>query len=78
MGIVSGLCVDGADIAQVCIEGDTHIEEAVGKVYAGKKSKGIEKGIAFPTSVSKNEICGHFAPFREESAILKQGDVVKM
>ena len=45
----------------------------------------MEKGIAFPTCLSVNEICGHYSPLvsdanekEKESATLKQGDVVKM
>jgi len=40
--------------------------------------KKIEKGIAFPTCVSLNEICGHFSPLKSEPANLKDGDLVKI
>jgi len=29
----------------------------------------MEKGIAFPTSISKNEICGHYSPFKTDSEV---------
>jgi methionine aminopeptidase len=45
------------------------------KVY---NKKNIEKGIAFPTCISPNEICGHFSPLKSESNQLKKGDVVKI
>jgi len=45
----------------------------------------MEKGIAFPTCLSINEICGHYSPLVSdanekeiENAILKDGDVVKI
>lgn len=45
----------------------------------------MEKGIAFPTSISKNEICGHYSPFKtdaegkeKETNTLNEGDVAKI
>lgn len=43
-----------------------------------KKTKVTEKGIAFPTCISVNEICGHFSPLKDESRKLADGDVAKM
>lgn len=40
--------------------------------------KRIDKGIAFPTCVSVNEVVGHYSPFPGESATLNAGDLVKM
>lgn len=37
-----------------------------------------EKGVAFPTCVSVNNIAGHFAPPAENKAVLKEGDLVKV
>jgi curved DNA binding protein len=71
-------CVEGAHIATLCIEGDNHIEKLSETVYSGKKSKAIEKGIAFPTCISVNEICGHYSPLKEDSKILTKGNVVKI
>ena len=75
---VIGLCVPGADIWEVCQKGDKKIEEEVGKVYTSKKSKVKEKGIAFPTCINVNEVCGHFSPLKDESRKLVEGDLVKM
>lgn len=72
------LCVPGADIADICSEGDRKIDEGVAKVYTSKKSKVTEKGIAFPTCISVNEICGHFSPLKDESKKLADGDLVKI
>lgn len=75
---VMKLCVPGADIADICGEGDRKIDEEVAKVYTSKKSKVTEKGIAFPTCISVNEICGHFSPLKDESRKLADGDLVKI
>ena len=51
----------------------------LGKLYNKKvKDKKIEKGIAFPTCISVNEIVGHFSPLKGESRQLKAGDVAKI
>lgn len=47
-------------------------------MYSSKKTKVTEKGIAFPTCISVNEICGHFSPLKEESRKLADGDLVKI
>jgi len=79
-------CVADADIATLCEIGDKVMEEDTGKLYnkkakgekEGDKARKIEKGIAFPTCVSVNEIAGHFSPMKGESKVLKAGDVVKV
>lgn len=68
-------CVEGANIAEICHFGDSRIEEESKKIYKGKK---IERGIAFPTCISVNEICGHYSPLKSEPTNLATGDVVKM
>lgn len=72
-------CVEDADIATVCATSDGMLEEEVGKLYNKKvKDKKIEKGIAFPTCISVNEIVGHFSPLKGESRQLKAGDIAKV
>ena len=51
------------------------IEEALSKVY--NKAK-IEKGIAFPTSISVNHVVGHFSPLNDDTTVLEEGDLAKM
>jgi curved DNA binding protein len=68
-------CVASANIVDICLFGDTLIESELKKCYSKKK---IEKGIAFPTCVSTNEICGHFSPLKSEPINLKDGDLVKI
>jgi len=74
-------CKAEADIATLCEMGDKMIEEETGKLYNKKDKDGkikIEKGIAFPTCISVNEIIGHFSPLKGESKPLKAGDVAKI
>jgi methionine aminopeptidase len=68
----------GADIHKVCQEGDKFIEEELKKIFNNKKSKKLERGIAFPTCISVNNICGHFSPMADESATLAEGDLAKI
>merc|ERR1719277_166160 len=72
-------CVADADICTLCEMGDKLLEEETGKLY-NKKEKGrkIEKGIAFPTCISVNELVGHFSPLKGDSKPLKAGDVAKI
>lgn len=66
----------------LCKLGDAHITEACSKVYNKKENgKKLEKGIAFPTCISMNEVCGHFSPVDnspESDRMLNEGDVVKV
>lgn len=38
----------------------------------------MEKGVAFPTCISVNDIIGHFSPMKGESKALKEGDLAKI
>jgi curved DNA binding protein len=73
-------CVPDADIATLCEMGDKLMEEETGKIYNKKDKDGrkMEKGIAFPTCISVNELLGHFSPMKGESRLLKAGDVAKI
>lgn len=64
------LAVPGADIATICSTVDAMIEEEVKKTFASKKSKNLERGIAFPTCISVNHIMGHYSPLVDESTQL--------
>jgi methionine aminopeptidase len=48
------------------------------KVFNNKKSKKLERGVAFPTCISVNNIMGHFSPMKDESLALSEGDVAKI
>lgn len=75
---VISLCVVGADIHHICQEGDKFMEEELRKVFNNKKSKKLERGIAFPTCISVNHIFGHFSPMSDETQALQEGDLAKV
>lgn len=54
---------------------DNQIYEELSKVY---NKKPVFKGLAFPTTISPNEICGYYAPIPEESTNVKEGDLLKI
>lgn len=66
----------GASILNLCTLGDKTIEEELKKVL--KSQKDIEKGIAFPTCVSRNNIVGHYSAEVGDKETLEEGDLVKM
>lgn len=72
------LAVPGADISTICATVDAMIEEEVKKTFASKKSKHLERGIAFPCCISVNNIMGHYSPLVDESSVLQEGDVAKI
>ena len=57
---------------------DTFIAEELTKVFSNKKSKKLERGIAFPCCISVNEVCGHYSPCADDSTKLKYEDVAKI
>ena len=65
----------GSKIIELCMFGDNSILEELSKVYNKKQ---VFKGIAFPTCISVNEVCGHNSPHIEDSTSIKEGDLVKI
>ena len=61
------LAIPDADIYTICATVDAFIEDEVKKVFASKKSKKLERGIAFPTCISVNHVMGHYSPLKDES-----------
>ena len=55
-------CKPSRNIYEICQESDNLIKEKLSKIY---KKKFI-KGIAFPTCISLNEVCG-FSPLSKNS-----------
>jgi methionine aminopeptidase len=62
----------------VCGTVDDFIVEELQKTFSNKKSKKLERGIAFPTCISVNEICGNYSPLPDDSTKLKNEDIVKI
>ncbi|VVT54317.1 uncharacterized protein SAPINGB_P004015 [Magnusiomyces paraingens] len=76
---VKSLAVEGAKIIDLTVAGDKFIVDELAKVYT-EDSK-IPKAVAFPTSVSPNNIVAHLSPLKtdkEAEITLKAGDVVKI
>jgi curved DNA binding protein len=71
-------CTAGRPIIELCAMGDDLITQGLAGVYTSKKQKKIEKGIAFPTCISPNSICGHYSPIEGDSFIVGEGDVLKI
>jgi len=57
------LCIAGASVYDICIASDAFIKKSLMNIYTKKK---YIKGIAFPTSISLNELCGNYAPAKTE------------
>jgi curved DNA binding protein len=76
-----GLIKPGVSIYEVCTKSDAHMNEQLAKIYNKKK---FIKGIAFPTSIAVNEVCGNYSAQLEESGdqheykTLSEGDLVKV
>lgn len=71
-------CVVDADVHEVCMAVDAFIAEELTKIFNNKKSKNLERGVAFPCCLSINEVAGHFSPMKEDSVKLKDGDLVSI
>lgn len=67
-----------ADAYTLCQAVDEFINVELTKVYNGKKTKKVERGIAFPTCISVNNIVGHHSPLKDDSFALQAGDVAKI
>lgn len=76
---VSGWCVEGAKVIEICQRGDKLLEDEIAKVYKGKK---VSKGIATPCTISPSTFITPYTPLvsdTEEAAItLKAAEPVKI
>merc|ERR1711907_546216 len=77
---VAERCVVGASVLDLCAFGDGMIVEECSKVHNKGKAKVEEKdkGVAFPTCVSVNEIAGHASAQPGDERTLVDGDLVKI
>jgi curved DNA binding protein len=81
LSYVNSLVKPNANIYDICLQSDKHIVDLLEKVYNKKK---FIKGVAFPTSISVNEVCGNNSPLLEETQdahyykTLSAGDLVKI
>nr|CAG4718285.1 unnamed protein product [Naegleria fowleri] len=76
---IQTLLKPGAKVIELCAAGDAFMEDKI--KHAFKKSKGLKKGIAFPTCINVNEIVCHLSPLEntpEANLTLNEGDVLRV
>ncbi|XP_051130599.1 ERBB-3 BINDING PROTEIN 1-like [Andrographis paniculata] len=73
--LVLSECKPKAKIVDLCEKGDKFIREQSGNLYKKKK---IERGVAFPTCISVNNIVCHYSPLASDETVLEDGDIVKI
>ncbi|XP_021753871.1 ERBB-3 BINDING PROTEIN 1-like [Chenopodium quinoa] len=75
--VVVAECKPKAKIVDLCEKGDSFIREQTGNMYKNVKKK-IERGVAFPTCLSVNNVVCHFSPLASDDSVLEEGDLVKI
>jgi curved DNA binding protein len=70
--------VAGKRVVELCTLGDQLIDAGVAGIYNNPKRKVDSKGVAFPTCISVNNCAGHFSPLKDDTTVLKDGDIVKI
>lgn len=75
--LVISECKPKAKIVDVCEKGDSFIQEQTGNMYKNVKKK-IERGVAFPTCISVNNVVCHYSPLASDETVLEEGDLVKI
>ncbi|CRG83687.1 curved DNA-binding protein (42 kDa protein) [Talaromyces islandicus] len=76
---VTGWCLEGSKIIEICQKGDQLLDEEIAKVFKGKK---ITKGIGHPTTVSPSSFVTPYTPLvsdtEEAETTIKAGEVIKI
>lgn len=62
-------------IGELCAMGDEIIESRLSKVY---NRPSCEKGVAFPTCISVNNVSSGYAPQSDSDERLNEGDLIKL
>ncbi|XP_021744726.1 ERBB-3 BINDING PROTEIN 1 [Chenopodium quinoa] len=75
--LVVAECKPKAKIVDLCEKGDNFIREQTANMYKNVKKK-IERGVAFPTCLSVNNVVCHFSPLASDDSVLEEGDLVKI
>lgn len=76
-------CKEGVTVLELCRKGDALVEGEAEKVYNSKKgAEKVHKGLAYPTSISLNNVLANFSPLPTDpvhgATALKAGDLVKI
>ncbi|KMZ74841.1 Methionine aminopeptidase,related [Zostera marina] len=77
LGLVISECKPKTKIVDICEKGDNFIREQTGNLYKNVKRK-IERGVAFPTCISVNNVVCHFSPLASDDTVLEENDIVKI
>ncbi|KAG9390886.1 Metallopeptidase family M24 [Carpediemonas membranifera] len=77
LGALVASVVPGTNIGLICKQADDMLMDLLSKVYAKGKTK-CEKGIAYPTCISKNNCVGHYSPDEAANELVEDGDVLKL
>lgn len=75
--LVVSECKPKAKIVDLCEMGDSFIRKQSEGMYKNVKKK-IERGVAFPTCVSINNVVCHFSPLASDESVVEEGDMVKI
>merc|ERR1711865_1074973 len=69
-----------AKVVDLCVMGDALITDEVSRVHNKGKAKvaDTDKGVAFPTCVSLNNVVGHNCPMSDDETTLQEGDLIKV
>jgi len=78
--MVMDQCKPGMKVLDLCELADSNIVEECGKVHNKGKAKveTKDKGSAFPTCISVNNIAGHYSAPQGDESTLNEGDLVKI
>ncbi|KAI5057193.1 hypothetical protein GOP47_0027828 [Adiantum capillus-veneris] len=75
--VIIAECKPGVKVVDLCERGDSYIREQTANIYKNAKKK-IEKGVAFPTCISVNNVVCHFSPLASDETRISQSDIVKI
>merc|ERR1711865_1291628 len=77
---ISANATVGAKVVDLCVMGDALITDEVSRVHNKGKAKvaDTDKGVAFPTCVSLNNVVGHNCPMSDDETTLQEGDLIKV
>ena len=65
----------GTKVVDICKQTDAYIHDNLKKIYVDKS---FDKGIAFPTCVSINNVIGYFSPIDGDETTISNGDLVNV
>jgi curved DNA binding protein len=80
LDVVRRFAYAGMSVVKLCALGDAKVEKDSAAVYNKARSANgekLDKGVAFPTCISRNNCAAHYSPLSEDdSAVLAGGDII--